>query len=231
MGVMKKRVVAKMVVLVSFLMVASCGCRGTKAPADPMMESFQLFRDWFSDRADVQQRIELAISKWQNGVPDPEPILMHAVIAESSEGVLLVLVTFDEDADVLGFVIEEERVDPNRVRMALSERYPVFTHLDPRGIAQFKPFPVQVRDEDQRKPDDQWQTYVSTPLQQLREEYMRRLNKEYASWRDTLPPVWVSVPEPNKVDVRLRVYDEAGHLSEPVSLFRKPPKVRQSSVR
>lgn len=191
-----------------------------------MMESFQLFKDWFRNREEVQQRIELAISTWQNGVPEPEPILLHAVMGESDDGVVLVLVTFDEDADVLGFVIGEERVGPNGARTVLSERYPVFTHLDPRGIAQLKPFPVQVRDKGQRKPDDQWQTYVSTPFPKLREEYMRRLNKEHASWKDTLPPIWVSATESNKVDVRLRVYDEAGHLSEPVGLLRKLQRAR-----
>jgi len=141
------------------------------------------------------------------------------------ERMFLMLVTYDENADLVGIVIEEERADSNGVRTTILEEYPVFTHLSDLGVVGFKFIPVLVRDKNQRKPEDQWQKYVSITRQQLQDEYMKRLKIKYWSWRDTLPQVWVSIPEPNKVDVRLRAYDRAGHLSEGISLVYKPRKV------
>jgi len=205
------------------------GCGRKKTNSDPILNSLQEILHRSGNRVEVQQRARLAISKWQNGVADPEPILIDMALTKSrvedGERMFIMLVTFDEDADLIGFVIEEEHVDSNGIRTTILEKYPVFTHLDNSGVVRFIFVPVLVRDENQRKPEDQWQKYVSTPRQQLREEYMRRLKKKYWSWRDTLPPVCISVPEPNKLDVRLCVYDRTGHLSEQVSLVHEPRKV------
>jgi hypothetical protein len=38
-------------------------------------------------------------------------------------------------------------------------------------------------------------------------------------WEDTLPPVWISIPEPNSVVVSLYVYDKAGYRSNEVRLL------------
>ncbi len=185
----------------------------------------------------MRQRTQLAMSKWQDGVTDPKPFLIDVAMMTASvedgedgeyeERMVLVLITYDEDADYIGCVVEEECVDSNGVTTTLEEKYPVYTHLD-RGVVRFSSFPVLLRDKNQRKPEEQWQKYVSTPLQQLRKEYMKRLKKTYWSWRDTLPPLWVSIPEPNKVYVRLRVYDRAGHQSEQINLVYEPRKVLRS---
>lgn len=227
---MMKQVVVKSLLLVSLLILVMFGCRGRKTHSDPIVHSLQEIIHRSGDRVNVRERARLAISKWQDDVLEPDPILIDVALTKAKvrdgERMFLMLVTFDEDADLVGFVIQEEHVDSNGIKTKILEKYPVFTHLDKcGGVVRFSFVPVLVRDENQRKPADQWEKYLSTPLQQLKEEYMRRLKKKYWSWRDTLPTVWVSVPDPNRVDVQLCAFDRAGHLSERVSLKREPRKV------
>ena len=233
---MRKRVVMKILCLALFLIPVMFGCSMRKTPSDIILGELQWHAYRFADmnQVDAEQRVRLAISKWQNGVVDPEPILIEAFLKTSIDGerCYLALNTFDEDADLAGFVIKEEHVDSNGVRATLVEEYPVFTHSSYQNVAGFKTIPVMVRDGSQRKPKDQWQEYLSTPRQQLEDEYKKRLKSDFAGtykegfWKDTLPPILVSVPQPNKVYVQLYVYDRAGHVSERVSLVHVPRKER-----
>lgn len=229
---MKKRIVVKILLLMSLLILATFGCGKRESPRDPdpILDPLRLIIQQSGDRVDMRQRAKLAISNWQDGVMDPEPFLIDAAIktsrVEDGERMFLTLVIYDEDFDYVGCVIEEEHVDSNDVRTTLVEKYPIFTHLD-CNVVRFCLVPVLELDENQRKHEEQWQKYVNTPRQQLRKEYMRRLKKKYW-WRDTLPPVWLSIPEPNKVYVRLGAYDRAGHQSEQINLVYEPRKVLRS---
>ena len=220
--------VVKILLFVSFLILTTSGCDKRKACSDPVLDHLRWIVDRSGDRVNMRQRAQLAMSKWQDGVTDPEPFLIDVALqgADVEDGgrMLLMLVIYDEDADYIGCVVEEEYVDSNGVTTTLVEKYPVYAHLD-RGEVRFSFVPVLLRDKNQRKPDEQWQKYVSTPLQQLQKEYMKRLKKTHWSWRDSLPQVWVSIPEPNKVYVRLRAYDRAGHQSEQMNLVYEPRKV------
>lgn len=225
--------VVKILLFVSFLILTTSGCDKKKACSDPELDYLKWIVHSSGDRVNMRQRAQLAMSKWQDGVTDPEPFLidvamMTASVEDGGEEMLLMLVIYDEDADHIGCVVEEEYVDSNGVTTTLEEKYPVFTHLSDWAVVEFKFFPVLVRDENQRKPEEKWQKYVNTPRQQLRKEYMKRLKKTYWSWGDTLPPVWVSIPEPNKVYVRLQAYDRAGHQSEQINLVYEPRKVLRS---
>lgn len=42
------------------------------------------------------------------------------------------------------------------------------------------------------------------------------MSHEY--WEKKLTPVWISIPEPGKLDVYVYVYDRAGHKSELVEM-------------
>jgi len=224
--------VVKIQLFVSFMILTTSGCDKRKACSDPVLDYLRGIVHRSGDRVNMRQRAQLAMSKWQDGVTDPEPFLIDVAMmtasVEEGERMLLMLVIYDEDADHIGCVVEEEYVDSNGVTTTLEEKYPVFTHLSDWAVVEFKFFPVLVRDENQRKPEEQWQKYVSTSLQQLRKEYKKRLKKTYCSWGDTLPPVWVSIPESNKVYVRLGAYDRAGHQSEQINLVYEPRKVLQS---
>lgn len=231
MKMTNKHLLVKILLFVSFLILTTFGCDKRNACSDPVLDYLGWIVLRSGDRVNMRQRAQLSMSKWKDGVTDPEPFLIDVAMkgadVEDGERMSLMLVIYDEDADYIGCVVEEEYVDSNGVTTTLVEKYPVFTHLD-RGVVRFSFVPVLLRDKNQRKPEEQWQKYVSTPLQQLRKEYMKRLKKTYWSWHDTLPPVWVSIPEPNKVYVRLRAYDRAGHQSEQINLVYEPRKVLRS---
>ena len=43
--------------------------------------------------------------------------------------------------------------------------------------------------------------------------------KDFGYWVETLPEVWLSLPDPNKVEVDIYLYDKAGHKSNSVKLI------------
>ena len=175
----------------------------------------------------VRNRAEFAISQWQNDVVDCKPILVNAVLGKPQEvdKVLLALIIFDEDKDTVGFVIKEEYVNSSGVKTTLEEDYPAYVHCLPFAVVDAHWVAVQIRDKHQQKDEQLWNEYVSTDFEQLVNEYIQSNNFSIESfypgrfWEDTLPPVWVSISEPNKVDVWVWVYDKAGNRSEAVRLL------------
>jgi hypothetical protein len=164
----------------------------------------------------VRERAKLALSKWQNQDTDPEPILFWAGIAQP--GKALGLLFHDEDMDVIGFGIDQYYVDANGTRQVLVEEYPVFVHFQWSDVGPLKIVPMQVRNSGQRADKERWNSYMKgegiDPNMAMSREY----------WMENLPPVWVSVPEPNVVDVNVYVYDRAGHRSESVRLLNPDRK-------
>ncbi|MHC4540107.1 MAG: hypothetical protein ACYS74_10055 [Planctomycetota bacterium] len=164
----------------------------------------------------VRERAKLALSRWQDQDINPEPILFWAGLARP--GPVIALNFFDEDMDVIGFAIEEHYVDANGTRQALVEEYPAFVHFQWPDVGILKIVPMQVRDSGQRADKERWNSYVKAegidPNAPMSREY----------WTATLPPVWVSIPEPNILDVDVYVYDRAGHRSESVELLNPDRK-------
>jgi hypothetical protein len=173
---------------------------------------------------DAKKRAESALSKWKNGTMDREPVLIFACVTQAygTEEIDLALEIYDEDEDVLGFVIREEYT---KTKVSIEESYPVYTHCTSFDVADLHRVVVQIRDENQRKDETQWGKYTSTSLEELVKAHIE--NDQFSAnslrsgqfWEETLPPVWVSIPEPNKADVWIYIYDKAGHKSEPVKLF------------
>ena len=176
---------------------------------------------------DVKNRAELAISKWENGVVDCKPILVNAVVGKPQEvdKVLLALIIFDEDKDTVGFVIKEEYVNSSGMKTTLEEDYPAYVHCLPFAVLDAHWVAIQIRDKHQQKNEQLWSEYVNTDFEQLVNRYIKSDDFSIESfypgrfWEDTLPPVWVSIPEPNKVDVWVWVYDKAGNRSDAVKLL------------
>jgi len=164
----------------------------------------------------VRPRAKLALSRWLDQAINPEPIMFWAGLAQSAKAVALNF--FDEDMDVIGFGIEEHYVDANNTRQVLVEEYPVFVHFQWSDVGPLKIVPMQVRDSGQRADKARWNSYVKgegiDPNMAMSREY----------WTENLPPVWVSVPEPNVLDVSVYVYDRAGHRSESVELLNPDRK-------
>ena len=74
--------------------------------------------------------------------------------------------------------------------------------------------PVSLRTEAQIKNVAEWEKYVVDD----------NINFDALSktpLHETLPTIWLSIPEPNVLDVSLSLYDRAGNESEPISL-KKP---------
>ena len=207
----KPRLVQSLLAAVMLLAVIS-GCK-----RDPLVVWLEDLKETAkaSNRGDVAQRCELCLSKWQNCTIDPEPILVRVVFGwVTGSGMHLLLDAYDEDKDVVGFGIREEYTNANGLKTVLTEEYPAFVHRVGAEVLPPRLCPVQIRDAEQRKDAQRWGEYVKG------EGIDVNSPRAIERWTETLPPVWISIPEPNKVDVYVYVYDRAGRKSEP---FRLPP--------
>jgi hypothetical protein len=206
---MWKLVQALLVVVI--LVPAISGCK-----RDPVLDDLKRLKEESKGKgySAVGQRYELALSKWQNHTVDPEPILINAGLGKPRVlPVFVGLITFDEDKDVVGLGIKEEYAEVNGIKTTLTEEYPAFVHrMQPDALC-FRFFPVQIRDSDQRKNTQRWEEYVKGEGIDVND--VRVLKR----WRETLPPVWVSIPKSNTVNVYVYIYDQAGHKSNPIKLL------------
>jgi hypothetical protein len=193
-----------------------CGCtRDADKTPDPVVEKL---RSLVPQSPAAKERIDLAISLRQNAVIDSQPVLLYAYVRDDADfgdgqpSFVVGLGFYDEDKDVIGCAVREERTTHSGSRETFVESYPVFTHYPMDGTLQFRSFPIQVRTSDQRKDDQQWQKYIEAHT--LDEKSVR--NRE--SFARTLPPVYVSIPEPNHTDVMVYLYDRGGHESNTLQL-------------
>ncbi|MCP4263622.1 MAG: hypothetical protein GY774_39860 [Planctomycetes bacterium] len=228
MKIMKRHLLVHIMLLVSLLIPTISGCDDKNADSNHELDFLKGLVNNPKVDINLKQRAQLTILKLENGVMDSEPFLIAAMITtvgvEDGEIISLSLIIYDEDADYIGFEVEEEHVDSNNVVVTrLIERYPVFTYLPYSSELLFRFTPILVRDENQRKPEEQWLKYINTPLHEQKEDYKKRTNKNW-TWLKTLPPVWLSIPDPGKLNIYVRVYDRAGHLSERVPLVDKRKK-------
>lgn len=166
--------------------------------------------DRFKSTSDVAQRIKTAIRLWENNTCDPVPILMYAVIDNvNDENVLRMGLSFsDEDSDIVGFGIREESRNEAAKEPIIEEIYPVFVHSSPPSVW-ISLFPIQERTVGKRKDENLWKHYPES------------------STADVRPPIIVSVPDPNNVDVWIWLYDQAGNKSEKIKAFNKAEALAQ----
>lgn len=212
------RVLWTMSVSLAAMSFSGCADHKQKSP-DPVLERLRSL----SENALNQKPFDLAISLRQNDIVDPEPVFLFAGISADTKsgegrfGWALGVGFYDEDEDVVGCIIREERAGPDGLRETLVEKYPVFMYYPTKGPVEVRfPVPIQVRTSDERKDDQQWQKYTET--QPPEEMYAR--DRQY--WRDTLPPMYMSIPEPNQINIYVSLYDRAGHESNPIEL--RPPR-------
>lgn len=194
---------------------------------------------------DVNERYNLAIEKYQNKKLDPEPIILVTWLHKRLPGTpdyTLCLGVFDEDKDIQGIVLKEESRDPNGTVNILKEDYPFYIHDPFIDVAATYGFPVSIRKNNQGKDKKLWEDYVSMDFEYLKKqaaEYNRRISlppwskdaltdfsemeeesdKIVSQWKDSLPTVWISIPEPNQKTVWIQVYDKAGNRSDFIKLI------------
>jgi hypothetical protein len=218
-----------MVALVLFWVTRHDEEQGRQQGRDPEVYALQMSLQYSWMPADAKKRAQEAMAKYRNDTLDPEPILIVATLGRSTgiDQVYLHLMVFDECEDLLGFVVREERHAPDGTQSVFEERYPVFTYSLMHRVADVLSIPVHIRDEHQRKDEERWTNYCDTLFPAHTEESMRsekvpRGNPVPAThWEDTLPPVWISIPEPNNVVVSLYVYAKGGYRSNQVGLLNR----------
>jgi len=148
-----------------------------------------------------------ALDQWDNKVLDPEPILIHAGYTQSTNhGYWLFLTMLDEDFDISGFVVKEMHEKSNSDVVVIEEKYPVFPESTKIGDFQYLDFSER-KDLSHTKDEKAWVNYINAGPD--REIFYRR---------GDYPTIWISLPNPPKVEVKLWIYDSTGNKSEPIRL-------------
>jgi len=172
-----------------------------------------------ADANDVKARVEKARLLWQNGEIDPEPVIFYAMFISPRPGPYGLWVSaFDEDKDIVGLGIREERIGESGQRIVREEQYPIYVHIAPffDELLRESVVPVRIRDAGQAMDKQQWANYVHADPEEAGEGIFSKTAYWSSNWEETLPPVWVSFPDPKVVDVYVYAYDKAGHKSTPV---------------
>ena len=68
------------------------------------------------------------------------------------------------------------------------------------------------------KDEEQWKEYEKKSKDQLMNEFYALKKKANGPFIETLPDIWISIPEPNKINVNLYIYDKKGNVSNPLKL-------------
>jgi hypothetical protein len=171
------------------------------------------------------QLVNMAISKWQNGALDPEPFLLYNQLHEfrndfkdsNFKSASLSFYIYDEEKDIVGLIIEEEHTDSQGTNTSFQENYPIFLHYVQKNVLRLIDIKVYMRNGN-KKNEEKWQEYANKSIEQLKNEFKSGKNMINTPFIDTLPKVWISIPEPNKVNVNLYVYDKNGNISQPLKL-------------
>ncbi len=156
---------------------------------------------------EIKSRAESVLQKRKDDYSDPEPILIYAVFVETEyrppkHPVYLAVGLSDEDGDIAGIGIRERHLQPNGQTMIIEEMYPIFCYGESQRFACILSVPVVIRKEGERKNEQFWQKYLERGV------FDEKL----------MPNIWISTPQPGKVDVQVWIYDHSGHNSQPVRL-------------
>ena len=138
----------------------------------------------------------------ENSTVEREPVLISSclVISAGKSRNFLTIGVSDEDGDLIGVLIREQRPRSDMSPLVVEEEYSLFVGV-PCKAANTYAFPMRIRQGNERKDESSWQTYIE--------------RGGAGGWSlDDMPPVWISVPESGKIDVEIQLYDEAGHKTE-----------------
>ncbi len=221
----------------ALMMLLTVGCRKSPSRKDQEKIARDTLRTFLAYKwlpPEAQKRIQTATAMLDNSIIDPKPILMAATLSrtEGSNEIHLGLLTFDEAEDLAGFIVREEAHDPNGSPVTREEDYPVYAHFPAVGIANIQLLRVHIREAYQRKDEKVWAEYLAMDFEGALEQAIKggavQVHASRGSWGDpawdarhrfweaTLPPIWVSRPDPAGVTVWVRVYDKAGNRSDAV---------------
>ena len=207
------------------------GCKKEKVDLQKMAD--QTLHDALASLAkktdlpsDIINRAKTALTKMENGSLDKEPILLMAVIycGEPNNQPNVDITYFDENNDLRGLHIKERYIDPNRSITTLEEDYPVFVNTLYTPTTMSTNFPIHFRNKNQHKDEYLWLEYVNRNLDELirlnieeRKNDVSRNRVKNLKFEKT-PPIYISIPDPNRVEVEISVYDREGNESDRIEL-------------
>ena len=215
------------------------GCKKTPMLGDHNMAQFERWsrRPW---AADAKERLQYAIDTYKNKTMDRTPILVRAVLGKpvGSEEIEIYLFVLDEDKDLLGLTVNEVSQDPNGTPVALEEDYPIFAHCPTAVVAvNVYGFSISARNDEQRKNERLWADHVgnfdalvkkqigpeppepsSESSVDLFREYNNYTARRFELWKSSVPPIYISIPDSDKINVKIHVYDKADNISNTVEL-------------
>ena len=109
----------------------------------------------------------------------------------------------------------------------IEEDYPIYVAWARTPIFDPTAIPVEVRVQGKQKDERLWRDYMIRALDDVVRRQVDERLTDYKRLKlppdkemlDAMPPVYMSVPEPNKVRVVVSVYDRAGNESEGIELY------------
>ena len=219
--------VSKFVKLLFVGAVLAMGAKGCKQ--NPTLNQLNWMKEEAIKHGDYlrEQRIEVALSRWKNGHLDSDPYLLAAEMGKAigSGNIHLVFFTYDEDKDIDGIGIIEEYIDPNGLNTTLTEEYETTgnrQYPEHEEVQLFGLMP-KIRDAGQRKDEQLWFEYLQGKSGKV------DVGQGLAPTEETMPAVWISIPEPNHVDLKMYVYDQQGHKSEAIRVISSIPRERRGN--
>jgi len=229
----RKKYCTSLILIIALLVVT--GCKKVPKLSDLYMDTLE---KWSSRELGPETRKNLshAIKTYKNKMMDPTPILIEAGLTQAigDEQIILFSRILDEDEDILGFVIKEESQDQNGVVTTLEEDYPAFIH-DPRiGVANTYAFDISTRKGEHRKNIKDWEDHLAMDFDsQVKQQigppppdssedwyhkYEQYSTRVFKLWKSSLPTIYISIPDHDKINVRIYVYDKAGNKSNTAEL-------------
>ncbi len=208
--------VCKSLVVVLFLALFIINCKKkteTTLSKEPVVDMLNNLKEKpIAKYEGIIERTDYCISLWENGTLDSEPFLiLSAIVKPIGESPNITLFIYDEDKDIVGIGIKEEHFGKDNSIILIEEEYPVFKYFKLGSTVEVPWFYFKKRENSERKDEKRWQEVLN--------EDPDKLLKKYESDKDSIPKVYVSIPETNKVDVWIYVYDKAGNKSGPVKLL------------
>jgi hypothetical protein len=226
--------------VVSYALIFSSGCKekAHEKEADPIKSLLTARLNNPFILEDDKERTRTTLAKYENKTLGAEPVLLQALItrAQGNERPDMSLLIVDQNEDVIGVGIREDCNDSNCCWKTIEETYPAYIHFMRADKVHISSIPLHIRNNCQKKDESAWAEYINLDYYKLGKDYIRQNLYKYSfklndktfysvpdaatAFRESvLPPVWVSKPEPNKLDVWVWVFDKAGNKSEPIKLI------------
>jgi hypothetical protein len=212
------------------------GCKRNPTNRDTNMVVLERLSQNSAVSQDVRDRTQKAIANYTNSTIEPEPLLLYAsplIELSGSKRNELRITVIDEDNDLIGFGLKEESREADSAINILEEEYPLFVHYQGLATVNHYSIPFFTRTNEQRKDEEVWSDYLAmdfdAKMKQIKlpnktgdwlSDMIEYYEEVYKLWEKTLPPVWISIPDPNTLNVWIYVYDKAGHKSNSLRLVR-----------